>query len=112
MDRLVEPHFLQVDVEQPRPRWIELVLLEHGVVGLLGALDDDVDDRVEAVGAGQDAAEVTLADAERLRRLAAPVKNARDRPCSAQTARSRAPAVLPRLHFQLDAFSSHTGSPV
>ncbi len=62
---------------------VQLVLLEHGVVGLLGALDDDVDDRVEAVGAGQDAAELPLADAERLRRLAAPVENARNRPCGA-----------------------------
>src|SRR5829696_5077763 len=112
VDRLIEPNLLEVNVEEAVLHGVKLVLLEHGVVGLLGALDDDVDDRVEAVGAGEDPAELPLADAERLRGLPAPVENAGNCPFGAQTAGSRASTVLPRLHFELDTFTSHTGSPV
>ena len=47
-----------------------LVVLEHGVVRRLLAVDDDVDDRVQAGWAGQRGTELALANHERLVDLA------------------------------------------
>ena len=51
---------------------IELVLLEDRRVGGLLALEDDVEDRVQAVVARQHAPELALRDADRMRLLPAP----------------------------------------
>ena len=56
--------------------------------GLL-ALDDDVEDRVQSRRPGQGLAKLPLGDAERVRRLAAPVEDAGDQPLPAQAAGSR-----------------------
>ena len=47
VDRLVEPHFLQVDVRDHAAHGIQLVLLEHRRMRL-AALDDDVEHGVQA----------------------------------------------------------------
>ncbi len=53
LDRLVEPHLLQVDMRHAAPHGIDLVLLEDRRVRLPLAVDLDVEDRVEAAGAGE-----------------------------------------------------------
>jgi hypothetical protein len=53
LDRLVEPHLVQVDVEKPGPRGIQLIVLDDRVMRLLLALENDVEDRVQTVTAGQ-----------------------------------------------------------
>ena len=107
LDRLVEPHLVQVDVEEPGAGRIQLVVLDDRVVGLLLALEDDVEDRVQAVVARQRLAELALLDAERMRLVAAPVENAGDEALSRRRREARAPARLPRLHLQLDSLSCH-----
>jgi hypothetical protein len=47
-------------------------------MGLLLALEDDVEDGMETVFAREDAPELPLCDRKRMRRLAVPVENARD----------------------------------
>src|ERR687892_2678842 len=111
MDRLVEPHLVQVDVEQPGTRRIELILLEHGMVSGPLAVEDDVEDRVQTMVAREDAAELPLLDAERMCLLAAPVEDAGDEPSRAQTTRLRAPTRLAGLDVELDTFTGHVRRP-
>ena len=94
LDRTVEPDLVEVDVEEAVPGRVELVVLEDGVMRLLRALDDDVEDRVQAVVAGQDAPKLSLSDRERMRRLAVAVEHARDLTGRAQTAGLSAAAAL------------------
>ena len=94
-------------MEEARADRVELVVLEHGVVRGLLAVEDDVEDRVQAVVAGQDAAQLALLHDERVRLLAAAVEDAGDHPGRAQTARLRATRGLARLHAQLYAFAGH-----
>ena len=98
---------MQVDVEEPGAGRIQLVVLDDRVVGLLLALEDDVEDRVQPVVARQRLAELALLDAERMRLVPAPVENARDEAVLTQAPRGRAPARLPCLHLQLDSLSCH-----
>jgi hypothetical protein len=48
LDRLVEPHLVQIDVREPAARHVLLVILQHGGMRRLLASEDDVEDRVEA----------------------------------------------------------------
>jgi hypothetical protein len=107
VDGLIEPHFLEIDVEEPGPGRVELVLLEDGVMGLLRALEDDVEDRVQAVVAGEHAPELALLDAELVRLAAVAVEDAGDEPVRAQAARGGASARLPGLHLEPDAIAGH-----
>ena len=59
-----------------------LVVLEHGVMRRLLAVDHDVDDPVEPGRPGQGDPQLALADDERLVRL--PVEHAGDQPLTAQ----------------------------
>ena len=111
-DRLVEPDLVQVDVQQPGARGIELILLEHGVMRGLLAVEDDVEDRVEAVLAGQHAAKLALLDGERVGVLAAAVENAGNEPVGAQPPRVGAPRLLAWLDVQLDPLAGHFGGQV
>ena len=76
LDRLVEPHLVEVDVRDRATNRMLLVVLEHGVMRRLLAFDHDVDDPVQPGGAGQRDAELSLTDDERLVRLS--VEHARD----------------------------------
>ena len=88
---------------------VELVLLEHRVVGRLLTLEDDVEDRVQPVVAGEHAAQLPLLDCERMRLLAGAVEDAGDHPAGTQAPRDGASRVLARLDVQLDALSGHSG---
>ena len=61
----VEPDLVQVDVRDAAPDLVQLVVLEDRGVRLARAVDLDVEDRVEARGAGQRAAQLALLDADR-----------------------------------------------
>ena len=50
LDRLVEPHLVEVDVRDRAPDRMLLVVLEHRVMRGLLTLDDDVDDPVSPDG--------------------------------------------------------------
>ena len=67
LDRLVEADLEQVDVRDGVANAVALVVLEDRRARLRLALELDVEDRVEAVGAGQRAAELPLLDRERAR---------------------------------------------
>ena len=103
---------MQVDVEQPRPNGIELILLENCVVRGLLSVEDDVEDGVEAVLAREDAAELALLDRERMRLLAGSVKDAGDETVRAKAARNGTARLLARLHVKLDSLTGHTGGQV
>ena len=111
LDRLVEPHFLQVDVRDAAPHGIDLVLLEDRRVRLALAVDLDVEDRVEARGAGERAAELALLDGDR-DRLAAAVENARHEALLAQAARLGRAERLALRDEQFRPFSGHSGGGV
>ena len=109
LDDLVEPDLVQVDVEQSRPHRVELVVLEHGVVRRLLPIEDDVEDRMQAVLARQDSPQLALLDRERMRLVARPVQDSRDHAAGSQTPRDGASSLLARLDVQLDAFTRHSG---
>ncbi len=92
LDHLVEPDLVQVDVEQPGTHGIELVLLQHCVMRGLLAVEDDVEDRVEAVLSREDAAKLALLDGERVRRSCRRRRGRRER---IRRARSRRATALP-----------------
>ena len=107
-DRLVEADLVQVDVDDVALDLVDLVVLEDRRVGA-GAVDLDVENRVQAGGAGERPAELTLLDRER-DRLVTPVEHAGDEPLAAQTARFARAEVLALLDDQLCPLSSHTGA--
>ena len=107
LDRAVEPHLLQVDVGDPTLDRMLLVVLEDRRVGRVLALERHVEDRVQAVAAGEHAPQLTLGDADRLRVLAATVEHARDQPLLAQAARLRGASALAVLHLQLHSLAGH-----
>ena len=108
LDRLVEPDLVQVDVRDVSAHDVLLVVLQDRRVRARPALDDDVEDRVQAARAGQRAPEVALLDGDRLR-LAAAVQDAGDDPLPAQAPRLRGAEALARSDQQFDALSSHGG---
>src|SRR5262249_8887922 len=107
LDRAVEPHLLEVDVEDPAARRVELEVLEDRMVRRLRLAHDDVEDGVAAVLTGEDAPELAFGDRKRCGLLARAVEHARDHPASTQTPRFRAAVRLAGLHLELYAFSSH-----
>ena len=80
LDRLVEPHLLEVEVVDLPADRIDLVVLEDRRVRRLLALEHDVEDRVQSGGAGQHAAELALGHGDRVRLVPAPVEDAGDHP--------------------------------
>ena len=112
LDRLVEANLVEVDVEQPRLGRMELVVLEDRVVGLLSVAEHDVENRVRPMLTGEDASELALGDAERVRLAAVSVEDARNEPLRAQASRLRAPPRLTLLDLELDSLSRHSGGPV
>ena len=90
-----------------RARGVELVVLDHRVMSLLLALEDDVEEGVQAVVACQRPTELTLFDAELVRLVPVPVQHPGNEAFRAQPPGLGAPARLPRLHLQLDSLASH-----
>ncbi len=112
LDRLVEPHLVQVDVGEPAAGNLLLVVLEHGGMSRLLPVEHDVEDRVRAGIARERAPELALRDAERMRRLAPAVEDAGHEPLVAQAACVGRAATLARLDLELDSFSGHFGAEV
>jgi hypothetical protein len=111
MNRLVEPDLLQVDVHHVPAHLVQLVVLEDRGVALARAVDLDVEDRVEAAGAGQRAPELALLHADR-NRLAAPVEDAGDEALLAQAPRLGRAEPRALRNRQLCPLSGHTGGGV
>ncbi len=74
LDRLVESDLVEVDVRDRAPDRMLLVVLEHGMMWCLLAVDQDIDDPVEAGRPGQGDPELPLTHDEGLVRL--PVEDA------------------------------------
>ncbi len=106
-DRLVEANLVQVDVGDAAANLVELVILENRGVRRAGAVDLDIENRVEAGGAGERAPKLALLDRDR-DRLAAPVEHAGDEAPAAQAARFARTEMLARLDDQFCAFSGHS----
>ena len=62
--------------------------------------------------AGEDTPELTLGNAERVRRLAAPVEDTGNHSRVAQASRVRGAAPFALLDFELDSFAGHFGGEV
>ena len=101
VDRPVEPHLLQVDVDDPAAQLVDLVVLEDRGVALARAVDLDVENRVQAGLAGQRAPQLALLDRDRDRVAAA--RRARPGRCPAcaggasrasRAARARSPSAV------------------
>src|SRR5262249_2969233 len=107
--RWVEPHLLQVDVRDVTAKRILLVVLEDRRVRRLLSFEDDVENRVEAARARQDAAKLALRDADGVRLLAVAVEDAGDEPFVAEAPSARRAAVFPLLDLQFHAFAGHRG---
>ena len=82
LDRLVESDLVEVDVRDRAADRMLLVVLEHGVMRGLLAVDQDIDDPVEAGRPGQGDPQLPLTDDEGLVRL--PVEHAGDQPLTPQ----------------------------
>src|SRR6266540_6324830 len=107
-DRLVEPHLLQVDVDQPTLDRILLKLLQDRGVRRLLALEHDVEDRVQAGVARQHAPEVALGYGDRMR-LRAAVEDTRNQAPLAQAPRFARALALALGNLETDPFTGHTG---
>ena len=105
VDRLVEAHFLQVDVGDQAAHRILLVVLEHRGMRL-PAVDDDVEHGVQPALRGQRGAEIALGDRDRHGSLAA-VEDAGDQTLAPQAARLGRAEHGTVLDHQFDALSSH-----
>ena len=103
---------MQVDVGDAAAERILLVGLEDRVVRGLLAVEDDVEDRVQPAGPRERAPELALLDAEGMRRLPAPVEDARNEPLPPQPPRLRRTAALAVLDLQPDPFAGHSGAQV
>ena len=108
-DRLVEPDLVEVDVREMASNRILLVVLDDRGMGRLLAVEDDVEDRVEAVRASERASQRPLGDDERVRLLPPAVEDARDQPVAAQASRVTRSDGVPLLHLQAYSFPSHGG---
>src|SRR5437588_450049 len=108
LDRLVEPHLVEVDVRDAAAERILLVRLEDRVVRGLLAVEDDVEDRVQPARAAERAPKVALLDAEGVRRLPASVEDTGDEPLPSQPPRFRRAAALAILDLQPDPFAGHS----
>ena len=91
---------------------IDLVLLEDRRVRRGLPLEDDVEDRVQAVTARQDAPELTLLHADRVGLVPAPVQDAWDVALLAQAPRVAGSPLLALLYLETDSFAGHTGGEV
>jgi len=112
LDRLVEANLLEVEVlDLPSDR-VDLVLLEDRRVRRRLAVEDDVEDRVQTVTAGEHATKLALGNADRVRLLPLSVEDAGDLPTLAQAARLARPALLTLLHLQTNTLAGHNGGEV
>jgi hypothetical protein len=109
LDRLVETHLLQVNVDDPAAHGVLLVVLEDRRMRRLLALERDIEDRVEARVAGQHASQLALRDRDRVRLLAPPVEHAGDQSLLAQPARFGGATALALLYLQLHSLARHGG---
>ena len=109
---LVEAHLLEIEVVDLPADRIDLVVLEDRRVRRLLPRQDDVEDRVQPVAAGQHAAQLALGHADRVRLVPAPVEDAGDQAVLAQPARLAGAALLALLHLETDPFAGHTGGEV
>ncbi len=107
LNRLVQPHFLKIDVGKPARDDVGLVVLEDRGMRRLLSLEDDVEDRVQPAGAGQRLAQLALADGEGMRFLPAAVENSRDHPLPAEPPRGGRADLLALLDLDLDSFTCH-----
>ena len=73
------------------------------------SLQDDVEDRVMAVGAAERAAKLALGDRDRMRLLATSVEDTGNESLSAQARGGSRAHALALLCLQLDSLSSHGG---
>src|SRR5438094_767103 len=103
LDRLVEPHLLEIDVRDVTADRILLVVLEDRGMGRRLALEHDVEDRVEPAGAGQHTPEIALRHADRIGAFPLPVEDAGDEPLLAQPPSVGGAARLALLHRQPDS---------
>ena len=108
LDHLVEAHLAQVDVREGSPDRVLLVVREDRGMHGRGALDHDVEDRVEPRGAGHRSPEHALGDCDR-RRLSIPVQHAGNDPLLAQATRVARAELLTLAHLELGAVSGHGG---
>ncbi len=106
LDRPVEPDLVEVDVQQRRSPRIELIVLQDGVMGLLLALEDDVQDRVRPVASPERLAQLPLLDHKGAWAPRA-VEHTGNETLATQPPRRPGAAVLAFAHLELDAFSSH-----
>src|ERR671937_3128049 len=100
MDRLVEPHLVEVDVGDVAAQRILLVVLEDRRVRVAVAVEDDVEDGVQSAGAGEHATKVALGNGDRLRVVAAPIEDARNQPLLTQAASVSGTPTLPLANFE------------
>src|SRR5262249_52004912 len=78
LDRLVEPHLLEVDVDDGASDRVLLEVLEDRRARGLLALEDDVEDRVHPRPARAPPPQLALRNRDRVRRLAASVDDTRN----------------------------------
>ena len=109
LDRLVEPDFLQVDVDDRAADLVALEVLEDRRVRR-AAVDLHVEHGVRAGARAERGAKLALADRDR-DRVGATVEDARNQPLLAQATRLRRPQQGPLEDGDLDTLSSH-GEPV
>jgi hypothetical protein len=83
-----------------------LVVLEHGVMGLLLPLENDVEDRMRAVLAAEDMTKRSLVDEERAR-ITGAVEDAGNEALPSQTPRGPASAVLAFLDLESNPVAGH-----
>src|SRR2546427_785326 len=78
---------LEVEVGDPAANRVLLIVLEDRGMGAFLAVEQDVEDRVQAVLPAEDSAELALGDDDRVRRVSAPVEDARNQALLAQAPR-------------------------
>jgi len=95
-----------------RPLGTSLIVLEYGGMRRLLSREDDVEDRVQARAAGQRPPQISLGDAERVRRLASTVEDARNQALLPHSPRvgGASPVALADLEFH--SFAGHIGGEV
>jgi hypothetical protein len=107
LDRLVEPHLLQVDVSQAAGQHVLLIVLQDRRMSRLLTVENDVEDRVEAAVTGEHAPQGALGNANCMRRLATPVEDAGDDSFASQPAGIRRSAALALHDLEPHSLSCH-----